>query len=202
MRPDHGHPEWVSQGGTGGGGRLAALPLLHGPAVFRGFSGQDLPTKRHPDGMARLGCRGNPAAWADRLPLPPPVAGALRRSELRPERIFVHAGQFPRLGLARPAIPLVWRVVGEGVGVEETFRLGTARAVGDEHQLPRLVARRLAVPARASWTKSPSAGDALEECHSPQWPRIFSITAACGGSMKAITFIAPWHFGKTSFSAL
>jgi len=71
MRPDHGHREWVSQGGAGGGGRRAALPLLHGPAVFRGFSGQDLPTRRHADAVtAFLGLELRPikaTAWGQVL---------------------------------------------------------------------------------------------------------------------------------------
>jgi hypothetical protein len=101
----------------------------------------------------------------------------------------------PGLIVGRPAIPLVGRVAGEGVGVEETFRLAPDCALGDERPLAWLAGGRLAVSVVEE-----IAGGALEECHSPQWRRIFSITSACGGLMKAITFISPWRFGQQSGS--
>lgn len=63
-------------------------------------------------------------------------------------------------------IPVVSRVVGEGVGVEETYRLAPDRALGDERELAGCVGVGLAVPF-PSTDEPPRTGGARVACHSP-----------------------------------
>ena len=70
------------------------------------------------------------------------------------------------------------------------------------HQRPTASAPSAAAdrphPARTSAPTPPADHAALgwaPDASRPQCRRIFSITAPCGGSMKAITFIWPPHFG-------
>ncbi len=65
--------------------------------------------------------------------------GTLGQSEFGPERVFVHVRQFPGHVTGRLAIPVVDRVVAEGVGLAETSRLAPDCALGDERQIPRRV---------------------------------------------------------------
>ena len=55
-------------------------------------------------------------------------------------------------------------------------------------------------PGRGREPSPAGGGRGVEGCHRPQCRRIFSITSPCGGSMKAITFIWPPHFGQASGS--
>ncbi len=78
-----------------------------------------------------------------------PALRALGRSELGPERSFVHVGEFAGLVLGRLAIPVIRRVVGEGVSVERSFRFAPNRIFRDERQLALVVGVCLAVDESA-----------------------------------------------------
>ena len=122
-----------------------------GRPSLRGSRGETCRVRARAGAVARAVRRANPATWRTVSPCASASLGTLRRSVLRPERVFVHVRQFPRLVIKRAVIPVVrgpviGQVVTERSGVDETVRLAPDRVLGDERQLPRLVGGRLAVP--------------------------------------------------------